>query len=100
MTGVDMVDSFIVTAGRRSLGDTRIHPRPNFPYLGAPVSAKAWTLGDVRNGGERSRSGGPAHHRISAENAYFYRLFANSNIAVAPKVTPLSLRKRFGGLAS
>src|SRR5580692_7917466 len=39
--------------------------------LGCP-----WTLLD----------GGPAHHRISAENNYFYRLFANSNIAVTPKV--------------
>ena len=35
-----------------------------------------------------SQISGPAHHRINAENAYFYRLFANSNIAVTPKVTP------------
>jgi hypothetical protein len=35
-----------------------------------------------------SQISGPAHHRTSAENDYFYRLFANSNIAVTPKVTP------------
>ena len=40
-----------------------------------------------------------AQHRTSAENAYFYRLFANSNIAVTPKVTPHSARDS-GRLAS
>ena len=34
-------------------------------------------------------SGGPAHHRINAETAYFYRNNANSRIAVTPKVTPM-----------
>jgi hypothetical protein len=29
-----------------------------------------------------------AHHRINAENAYFYRVNANSKITVTPKVTP------------
>ena len=33
--------------------------------------------------------GGPAHHRISAENIYFKSNNANSIIAVTPKVTPL-----------
>src|ERR1700679_1544883 len=32
-------------------------------------------------------SGGPAHHRINAENAYFYRNNANSKIAVTQEVT-------------
>jgi len=36
-----------------------------------------------------SRISGPAHHRINAENAYFYRTKANSRIAVTPKVTPV-----------
>src|SRR5258706_14511575 len=35
-----------------------------------------------------SRISGPAHHRISADNACFYRRNANSGIAVTPKVTP------------
>jgi len=35
------------------------------------------------------KSGGPALHRIYAESACFYRGFANSRIAVTPKVTPL-----------
>jgi hypothetical protein len=33
-------------------------------------------------------SGGPAHHRINAENVYFYSTNANSRIEVTPKVTP------------
>jgi hypothetical protein len=37
-----------------------------------------WTLLD----------GGPAHHRISAANARFYRRFTNSMISVTPFVTP------------
>ena len=39
---------------------------------------------------------GPAHHRTSAENAYFYRLFAHSNIAVTPKVTPFQSARDSG----
>jgi len=38
-----------------------------------------------------SQISGPAHHRISAENAYFYRANANSKIEVSPKVTPTTL---------
>src|SRR5476651_427853 len=34
-----------------------------------------------------SRISGPAHHRISAENAYFYRNNTNSIIAVTQEVT-------------
>jgi hypothetical protein len=33
-------------------------------------------------------SGGPAHHRINAENADFYGVNADSKITVTPKVTP------------
>jgi hypothetical protein len=36
-------------------------------------------------------AGGPARHRINAENAYFYRANANSRIAVTPKITPTTL---------
>ena len=35
-----------------------------------------------------STNSGPAHHRISAENDYFYRHDANSRISVTPLVTP------------
>jgi hypothetical protein len=40
-----------------------------------------------------SLDGGPAHHRINAENAYFYRSKANSILAVTQEVTHEITRK-------
>jgi hypothetical protein len=41
---------------------------------------------DEPNATERLRNSGPAHHRINAENAHFYRTNANSKIAVTRKL--------------
>jgi hypothetical protein len=64
--------------------DTRIFPAYWLP------SERPRTLANVYE------ISGPAHHRTSAENAYFCRLFANSNIAVTPKVTPFHSARDLG----
>jgi hypothetical protein len=40
----------------------------------------------------------PAHHRINAENVYFYRIKANSIISVTQRVTQTRWRFELSGI--